>query len=216
MKRRAKRYQEGGETEAVPMPDLEERRREITDYISKDDRDEEPMAKTFKQAFASARRAGERTFMHGGKRYTTELASEKKRVRSTAPTPDESAAETARLARQAKMTGESKAEAPKSKSMGYGVPAALGAAALAAGASAIPRRMRAERGAAGRRVEPSMSESKVQTIDPFDQMAMDRMTGEGGRKKGGHIKAKKMASGGTASKRADGIAQRGKTRGRIC
>jgi hypothetical protein len=33
-------------------------------------------------------------------------------------------------------------------------------------------------------------------------------------KKGGAVK--KMASGGSASKRADGIAQRGKTRGRMC
>jgi hypothetical protein len=38
-------------------------------------------------------------------------------------------------------------------------------------------------------------------------------------KKGGAIKAKKMASGGSvgsASKRADGIAVKGKTRGKIC
>jgi hypothetical protein len=36
-------------------------------------------------------------------------------------------------------------------------------------------------------------------------------------KKGGAIKAKKMSSGGsTASKRADGIAVKGKTRGKIC
>lgn len=35
-----------------------------------------------------------------------------------------------------------------------------------------------------------------------------------GMKKGG--KVKKMASGGSASKRADGIAQRGKTRGKMC
>jgi hypothetical protein len=33
-------------------------------------------------------------------------------------------------------------------------------------------------------------------------------------KKGG--KVKKMASGGSASQRADGIAQRGKTRGKMC
>ena len=35
-------------------------------------------------------------------------------------------------------------------------------------------------------------------------------------KKGGAIKAKKMSSGGTASSRADGIAVKGKTRGKIC
>jgi hypothetical protein len=36
---------------------------------------------------------------------------------------------------------------------------------------------------------------------------------QGGMKRGG--KVKKMASGGSASKRADGIAQRGKTRGKM-
>jgi hypothetical protein len=41
------------------------------------------------------------------------------------------------------------------------------------------------------------------------------MDPEGAKKRGGVIK--KMASGGmTASKRADGIAQRGKTRGKMC
>jgi len=209
MKRKVKRYDEGGETEAVPMPDIEERRREIKDYIVPSERSDEPMAKNFKQAFANARRSGKRTFTWQGEEFNTKLEAPK------AKAPDESAAETARLARQAKMTADSKPAERKSSSSGYGVPAAIGAAALAAGASAA-RSMRTKRGAAGRRVEPTMSESKVQTIDPFDQMAMDRMTGEGGRKKGGHIKAKKMASGGSASSRADGIAQRGKTRGRMC
>ena len=37
---------------------------------------------------------------------------------------------------------------------------------------------------------------------------------ETGMKRGG--KVKKMASGGAASKRADGIAQKGKTRGKMC
>ena len=37
------------------------------------------------------------------------------------------------------------------------------------------------------------------------------------KKKGGMIKTKKMSSGGsTASKRADGCAQRGKTKGKMC
>jgi hypothetical protein len=215
MKRKVKRYDEGGETEAVPMPDIEERRREIKDYIVPGERSDEPMAKNFKQAFAAARKAGDRTFMHGGKRYTTELASDKK----SAPSKYGDVVKGSELGSQdfssRSKTADSKPAERKSSASGYGVPAAIGAAALAAGASAA-RSMRTKRGAAGRRVEPTMSESKVQTIDPFDQMAMDRMTGEGGRKKGGHIKAKKMASGGSASSRADGIAQRGKTRGRVC
>jgi hypothetical protein len=49
-----------------------------------------------------------------------------------------------------------------------------------------------------------------------EQAAAEKAAAEGGMKKGG--KVKKMAKGGSvssASKRADGIAQRGKTKGRI-
>jgi hypothetical protein len=38
----------------------------------------------------------------------------------------------------------------------------------------------------------------------------------GGMKKGGKAKVKKMASGGSASSRADGIASKGKTKGKFC
>jgi hypothetical protein len=38
---------------------------------------EEPK-KTFKQAFAEARKAGDKTFMFNGKKYTTEMKGEKK------------------------------------------------------------------------------------------------------------------------------------------
>lgn len=38
----------------------------------------------------------------------------------------------------------------------------------------------------------------------------------GGGKRGGLMKAKKMANGGSASSRADGIATKGKTRGKMC
>ena len=38
----------------------------------------------------------------------------------------------------------------------------------------------------------------------------------GGDKRGGLMKSKKMSSGGSASSRADGIATKGKTRGKMC
>ena len=44
----------------------------------------------------------------------------------------------------------------------------------------------------------------------------DNSSGSGGDKKGGIIKVKKMAKGGSASSRADGIAIKGKTRGKMC
>ena len=49
------------------------------------------------------------------------------------------------------------------------------------------------------------------------EMAQNLMSPGYNKKKGGMIKTKKMSSGGsTASKRADGCAQRGKTKGKIC
>jgi hypothetical protein len=47
---------------------------------------------------------------------------------------------------------------------------------------------------------------------------MDRKNRDlpGGGKRGGVMKSKKMASGGSASSRADGIATKGKTRGKMC
>ena len=213
MKKRVKRYAEGEMVEGDDIPMDESPRRAIKDYMANAPEDRvggytSPRRASFKEAFSEARRAGDKSFTYGGKRYTTEMASEKKRVRSTAPTADESAAETARLARQAKMTDSgSKREGPS---------AALLAIPAAAAAAAGMRRGIKE-GSRRTRTEPTLeSRVRMQEIDPLDQMAMDRMTGEGGRKKGGHIKTKKMAKGGSASSRADGIAQRGKTKGRIC
>ena len=213
MKKKAKRYAEGELVDGDDIPMDESPRRAFKDYMTNQPADQDggytsPRRSSFSEAFSEARRAGDKTFMYGGKRYTTEMASEKKRVRSTAPTPDESAAETSRLARQAKMTESSK--------KGDGSSAALLAIPAAAAAAAGMRRGIKE-GSRRTRTEPTLSSRvRMQEIDPFDQMAMDRMTGEGGRKKGGHVKAKKMAKGGSASSRADGIAQRGKTRGRMC
>ena len=39
---------------------------------------EEPKKETFKEAFAKARKAGDKTFMFNGKKYTTEMKGEKK------------------------------------------------------------------------------------------------------------------------------------------
>ena len=62
-------------------------------------------------------------------------------------------------------------------------------------------------------------ENKVKAAREFTamEMAQNLMSPGYNKKKGGMIKTKKMSSGGsTASKRADGCAQRGKTKGKIC
>lgn len=244
MRRKVKRYAEGELVDGDDIPMDESPRRAMKDYMANAPEDRvgsytSPRRASFGEAFSEARRSGEKTFMYGGKRYTTEMASEKKRVRSTAPTADESAAETARLARQAKMTESSR---DKEGTPGYAAPAAL----AGAGAAAALAKMAMGRGekkesladrVKAREAGKSQSGSTVGKMpgsslsDPYSmqlgsdldvkrtlrgnkRMGMDSRDTE--FKKGGKIK--KMASGGksSASSRADGIAQRGKTRGRMC
>ena len=72
------------------------------------------------------------------------------------------------------------------------------------------------------RVRKSQEAARVKMLKDIKQSRSGpTVTDEQGnieyKKKGGAIKAKKMSSGGsTASKRADGIATKGKTRGKIC
>lgn len=265
MKKRKVRRYNGEETSVVEMPEISEEtdserrskgllgeqgriigeamapRRRIESYIRQGERTgSESPRQSFGEAFSAARRSGAKSFEFGGKRYTTEMASEKKRVSSTAPTPDESAAETARLARQARITEPSKRDegAP-----GYVVPAALGGASAAAllakmGMSkgekkdSLLERVKAREGRSqsGSTVGkmPGSSLSDPYSMQLGSDLDVKRSTKRGMKrmgedssgidfKKGG--KVHKMAGGGkasSASKRADGIAQRGKTRGRIC
>lgn len=109
---------------------------------------------------------------------------------------------------------------PAKKSEGSGsskaAMAGLAAAALAGGALGSRRAMK--EGSRQDRIEPSMGTrlKYVQEIDPMHTGRPDFTQGPVVRKKGGKVESKKMAGGGmTASKRADGCAQRGKTRGRM-
>ena len=46
-----------------------------------------PKSKSFKEAFAEARKTGDKTFMFGGKKYTTDLKKEAAKKPASAPTP---------------------------------------------------------------------------------------------------------------------------------
>jgi len=69
---------------------------------------------------------------------------------------------------------------------------------------------------------PDMSTVNKEAVKPTrdftaTEMAQNLMSPGYNKKKGGMIKTKKMSSGGsTASKRADGCAVRGKTKGKVC
>ncbi len=152
---------------------------------------------TFKEAFAEARAEGKKTFEWNGEKYNTKL-KEKAKDKG----PDESEAETKRLASK-KDEGETR------KPTNRGGAAALAGAGIGLGAAAALSGMkRAESARKERELEknkPIRFKNPIRNISP-EEAAWE---GEGGSsfKKGGSV--------GSASKRADGIAQRGKTRGRI-
>lgn len=183
-------------------------------------------AKTFKQSFAAARRAGDKTFEFGGKKYTTEMAAPK----AKASAPDESSAETARIKRQASEASKASYNEEKQRQARMAKEQALERvspeSALIGGGGLRAMKLLAE-GLAGRQAAKEAAKAMGKRMERDITPRPPQLTSEPlkigreplklGMKKGGAVK--KMASGGSvssASKRADGIAQRGKTKGRIC
>lgn len=180
MKRKLKRYSAGDQVEGdyESSDDAKNLRlaadREAVEYegekIAKPLREAAQAAKaepmkmaSFKEAFAEARGAGNKTFEYMGKKYSTDLA------KPTAPAKTEAA------------------EPPKSLS-------------LADRQEAASVKMRG----AYRDVAKNLKKAFSPTAD---NPRIRRERAEMGMKKGGSVKS--------ASSRADGIAQRGKTRGKM-
>lgn len=146
MKRRTKRYDEGGDVNeefARPIKSTEDARSEIA---------EAPVKKSFKEAFAEARKSGDKVFEWEGKKYTTELAKPKvsKPIEEEKPEP--------KVEKRSMTTGEVLVASNRNKPTGL-------------------------------------------------RSALEGTAKKLGFKSGGSVSS--------ASKRADGIAQRGKTRGRV-
>lgn len=156
---------------------------------------------TFKEAFAEARAEGKKTFEWNGEKYNTKL-KEKAKDKG----PDESEAETKRLSRQAE---SSKEETRKPTNRG-GAAALAGAGVGLGAAAALSGMRRAESARKEREMSKGREERSMKS--PIRNISTEEAAweGEGGRafKKGGKVSS--------ASSRADGIAQRGKTKGRIC
>lgn len=183
---------------------------------------EKPMS--FKEAFASARKAGDKTFMFGGKKFTTELASEKK------PRTTDTGDEAGRLARR--YPGSSVDRIPGSSPKGWtggkgervtgneltrNISNTLNATAGLSAPGFVGKETAKQFGkrAAARRAEEGLSDAEVGDLMRRRALSeADTTGGAVGYKRGG--KVKKMASGGMAksstSKRADGIATKGKTK----
>ena len=185
---------------------------------------------SFKDAFKAARKAGQGTFTWQGKKYTTEMAGEKKAAPAAAPAAPkvEVAAPTVAAPKSARDT-QAEADARPGSGAGF-------------------RRLAARFGTAGQRKEMKALGYGDEDEDSDESPAMRRMriarevaetSSRGPRGRGSAVKnmstaerrmydagrgmnrggsVKKYAGGGSvssASKRADGIASRGKTRCKI-
>ena len=161
-------------------------------------REEKKMS--FKDAFAAARKSGDKTFTFNGKKYTTEMAGEK-RTASTKPSTTET--------KPASMTGKEVAD-EKRRLEGRAGKSRLGESAF------------------GRLLQRGMDKGKTVESSPgdFNKMMEERRRDTSrsgssdsadivGAKKGGMMGYKKGGSVSSASKRADGCAVKGKTRGRM-
>ena len=157
----------------------------------------------FGKAFRSARTAGDKTFMFNGKKYTTDLAPEEQKSVGGKPKLDEYVP---------RDSDTRKGEIMRSK-------------------NAIPRDTFAKKSRIAERAmrEANAAPAGSEYTSTEDFMGMKDMASKsnyvndekmggvrGGYKHGGKVKVKKMASGGSASSRGDGIATKGKTRGKMC
>lgn len=150
---------------------------------------------SFKEAFASARKAGDSTFEWNGKKFTTELATSAP-AKKAAPKAEP---KTEAPAPKAAPKTESKTEAPATK----------------AEAPAPAPKKEYYRDLSGKSREKEAG-PKGPDIGGAISRGVSNFFGSI-RERGKQSNPDAYAKGGmTASKRADGIASRGKTRGRIC
>lgn len=183
---------------------------------------------TFGDAFARARRNGEKTFEFKGKKYTTETAAEKAArtskdsVKNQEPMSFRDISNSPRIA-DMKKARDLAAQAASNASERESVVNRQEQARLAdiAKRGAIPEsefaRSKARLGATQDTTDRTANEA-VKRAEMLRRDAAERGDDSEGMKRGG--KVKKYARGGTvkassASRRADGIAQRGKTRGKM-
>ena len=140
----------------------------------------------FGKAFREARAAGDKTFTFNGKKYTTEMAPEEQKSVGGKPKMG---------AYVPRDSDTRKGEIMRSK-------------------NAVPRDNYVRSGQKSfdteREPEAAASTNKPGTNISYENTDVSDMS----MKRGGAVK--KMANGGSASSRADGIAIKGKTRGKMC
>ena len=131
-----------------------------------------PKKTSFKEAFASARKGGEKTFEWNGKKYTTDVAKPKAAPKAEAATPKVDS-----VSRHKKLKSEMESFKPEART----TPGPITKAMSREGTSAVPAM-------------------------PKGRMASGPVTEYGDEK------PQAFAKGGSVSRRADGIASKGKNK----
>lgn len=245
MKRKVKKYAGGMLVDSSGNPVRSSSGEPVRTRYGKDEEDR-PRSSGVEDYATMGKRAGAVSTMSGPKEYITDSSKEdtyKEPESSSAPFANFKSNESKfeRNDNEVKMPAAKKKPKPKSRYSGVvsaeemgsqdfsskskpkgdsglskaALAAGLGLAAAAGAGSLAARKRQIKAGTRDERAEPtfgSSMKSPVRSISA-EEAAWES---EGGRsfKKGG--KTKKMASGGSASSRGDGIAQRGKTKGRMC
>lgn len=178
---RKRRFDEGGDVDA-----LEEVNKTSSLDTEAGPKAEPEKPKSFSQAFAEARRAGDKTFMWNGKKYGTELASSKS---SAAPVPG-------------RPRGESEPPSVTRQLADRAAADVMNARAASEARAAKAREAEAElaRETRGKAVERKAPRISMAGVNPKTMLPTQ------GYAKGGSV---------SASRRGDGCAQRGKTKGKM-
>jgi len=149
----------------------------------------------FQQAFKDARASGETEFEFNGKKYNTKYKEE-----GSAPAK--------------KAEPKASQEFPKTPAPKYDDSSSSGKSSLGDTALKASRQAEANRAAMEANRPPPVPRKKSMLEEAREEATRRAAAAQkSGMKAGGKVK---MASGGSASKRADGIAQKGKTRGKMC
>lgn len=217
-KKRTKRFEDGGDVgvqdyaslgrrmpAAPKKDDMPFSKWKAADYEGPKATQESSEPTSFKQAFAEARKAGDKNFTYEGKKYNTELKAKTPAVQDE----DESSAEARMNKKGEAYTALKVPSAPASK------PAKTSKEEIAeivkrtplknpSGGLNIVNALRRNQEVGGATMKESARQSRV------DRLRRNVGTNQEayGMKKGGKVSS--------ASSRGDGIAQRGKTKGRIC
>lgn len=186
--KRTKRY--NGDDDSLAKDD--------TSSSSSSDTDSTPAASaspaSFSAAFKAARASGDKTFTYNGKSYTTELASDKKATSKPSYTPPSN-----RFGQPGGSISDAGSGRDVVEKQNTKTPVDMTKLSLA------------------ERAKISRENIRQGSGNTDTRSVNERIRSAFGMKKGGATK--KMASGGSvssASNRADGIAQRGKTKGKMC